>query len=79
MEKKQAMNYLSIFKKNLKNYIYLENEIEGHTKAVKKNEFGVLEQCKLEDVEGFLSREFNIIKKDINRLDKNYKLLLKKK
>ena len=79
MEKKQAMNYLSIFKKNLKNYIYLENEIEGHTKAVKKNEFGVLEQCKLEDVESYLSKEFNIVKKDINKQESNYKLLLKKK
>ena len=57
----------------------MENEIEGHTKAVKKNEFGVLEQCKLEDVESYLSKEFNIVKKDINKQESNYKLLLKKK
>ena len=36
MEKKQAMNYLSVFKKNLKKYVYLENLIEGHKKATKK-------------------------------------------
>ena len=79
MERKQAMNYLSVLKKNIKKYVYLENLIEGHKKASKKDEFGVLEQCNLKDLEDYLSNEFSTVKKHINKSDKTYKLILEKK
>ena len=78
MEKSQVLNYLSVLKKNINKYSYMENLIEGHKKAKKKNEFGVLNQCKLEDLENYLLNEFKVIDKNINLNDKTYKLLLEK-
>ena len=63
IEKKQALNYLKIFKKNLKKYIYLNNAIYGHDKAKKKGSFGVLEPTTMKDIEDYLSDKFTIKKK----------------
>ncbi len=66
MEKEQTLNYLSMTKNNLIKNIYLENSITGHFKAKKKNEFGVLEQSNMNDIENYLSGSYDIFKKDLS-------------
>tara|TARA_B100001027_G_scaffold215749_1_gene190407 strand:- start:872 stop:1999 length:1128 start_codon:yes stop_codon:yes gene_type:complete len=78
MEKKQTINYLKILKEKIDKYIFIENSISGHSKAKKINEFGVLEQTKLENVENYLKKDFSTIKKEINTDKQIYKILLKK-
>ena len=78
MEKKQSINYLSILKDKINKYVYVENAIEGHSKASKKDKFGVLEPTLMEDIENYFNKGFSKIKKEINMDNKTYKLLLKK-
>ena len=78
MEKKQSINYLSILKDKINKYVYVENAIEGHSKATKKDKFGVLEPTLMEDIENYFNKGFSKIKKEINMDNKTYKLLLKK-
>jgi putative sugar O-methyltransferase len=84
MEKNQTFNYLSITKKNLIKNIYLENSITGHLAAKKKNDFGVLEQSKMSDVEKYLSDDYDLSKKNLDsknttELKKKYISIFKKK
>ena len=84
MEKNQTFNYLSITKKNLIKNIYLENSITGHSVAKKKNDFGVIEQSKMSDVEKYLSDDYDISKKNLDikistELKKKYISIYKKK
>jgi len=79
MEKRQALNYFSVLKKNLSKYIYIDNLITGHHKAVKKKTFGVLEETTLESVEDYLSSDFKIIKKDLYENEIKYQTIFEKK
>ena len=77
MEKEQAINYLSIITKNIKKYIYLENEIKGQDKAKKKSAFGVISPTTLLDVKNVLNPKFQIINEKIE--NSRYKIIYKKK
>ena len=71
-------------KKNLIKNIYLENSITGHSVAKKKNDFGVIEQSKMSDVEKYLSDDYDISKKNLDikistELKKKYISIYKKK
>ena len=78
MEKKQCLNYLSVLKKNLRKYIYIENLISGHTKTKKKNSFGVLDQSNLQDIESSLSTEYKTLKKELNISNQSYNIIFEK-
>ena len=78
MEKKQSLNYLSVLKKKLNKYIYLQNSIEGHKKAIEKNKFGVLEPTTLKDIEECLHHKYSIVKKDIINENQTYQAIFKK-
>ena len=77
MEKEQAINYLSIITKNIKKYIYLENEIKGKDKKKKKSAFGVISPTTLLDVKNVLNPKFQIINEKIE--NSRYKIIYKKK
>ena len=84
MEKSSNLNYLSITKNNNVKNIYFENSITGHSKAKKKNEYGVLEQSNMLDVENYLLETYDILRKDLQDKDsieskKKYEKLFKKK
>jgi putative sugar O-methyltransferase len=77
MEKEQALNYLSILSKNIKNYIYFQNEIEGQPKAKKKCSFGVINPITYIDIKDKLKSNFEITKEEIE--NSIYKTIFKKK
>tara|TARA_B100000035_G_scaffold284344_1_gene267209 strand:- start:63 stop:794 length:732 start_codon:yes stop_codon:yes gene_type:complete len=77
MEKKQALNYISIFKSKINKYIYLTNSITGHHKASNKNDFGVLEQTSFDTIKDHLTADFEIKKKEFS--SNNYQVIFEKK
>ena len=77
MEKEQAINYLSILSKNIKNYIYLENEIKGQPKAKKEGSYGVINPTTFIDIKDKLKSNFEITKQEIE--NSVYKSIFKKK
>ncbi len=60
MEKEQSLNYINIIKNSISNYIYLRNNIDGHHKARKSGDFGVLNPTNKSDIENHLLKTFKI-------------------
>jgi len=79
MEKKQVFNYLSIFRKHLKKYIYICYNKEDKPKAITKNSFGVLNLSSVNQIENALLDEYKIIDKHPNLRDDHYDILFKKR
>lgn len=77
MEKEQALNYLSLLKKNPSKHIYLNNLVSGHAKATSDNSFGVKEPTTFDDVKNFLASDFKLITEDAD--ETNYQAIFEKK
>tara|TARA_B100000029_G_scaffold481192_1_gene530015 strand:+ start:568 stop:1674 length:1107 start_codon:yes stop_codon:yes gene_type:complete len=60
MEKEQSINYIKIFKKCCKKYIYLNNSINEISKANKQGSFGSLNPTSKSDLEKELVNDFEI-------------------
>ena len=79
MEKEQVYNYLSIFEKHLKKYIFLCYVIKEKKKATTKGSFGVLEPLDLDQIENFLIKNFDVRKKDLTLRGDHRNILFNKK
>ena len=81
MENEQSKNYINIFKKSVKQSIYLNNSIHGHSKAVEKDLFGVLKETTKLSIENELKYDFKIKESQIFGEDYGgeYKTLFQKK
>lgn len=79
MEKEQVYNYLSIFEKHLKKYIFLCYVIKEKKKATTKGSFGVLEPLDLDQIENFLIKNFDVRKKDLTLRGDHRNIIFNKK
>ena len=77
IENEQSKNYINIFKKSVKQSIYLNNKINAHHLSVKENMFGKCKVTTKLTLENELKSDFII--KESQNYDINYKTLFLKK
>ena len=76
IEKEASVNYINIIKNCIKKYIYLNNAVQGHNKALGPGKFGVLNPTTKLDLENELKNYFYIKHSETN--EGNYKTIFEK-